>query len=555
MGEQHEESGSFWQYFRSPFPNAVGFSAYRSPGLLVHLPVVVLFIWLGCWLTLGDVWLYPLMLLFLAMGVYLGRDVAILAHYNPLITLGILGGGIALLRFAALPQHLSPLVSAAVTGALGVLFILYVSWFSDLELARAPQSGRFPVLQRLIDRIDQAATLADDSEPVRLRKTLLIFLCAMGLMIAPWGGRHLASQGLQLASRAALGFGLLSLIALLILLATKRVTFAAWLQLLGLLVAPAIIQWEMGGFAASGGMVIWSLLAPLCALVFLGTRWAVPWFGAFTLLVFAEAVVDRSALQDMPTVLLFCENILLVSSVAFMAVRFFILERDRAQAALVREQERSEQLLLNILPAPIAERLKGEHRPLADGYAEVSILFADIVGFTKLAASMTPERLVEHLNKLFSRFDLLCDEFGVEKIKTIGDAYMVCAGLPVPRADHAQAMAGMALAMQKALLEHNKECGSELDIRIGINSGPVVAGVIGLKKFIYDLWGGTVNVASRMESSGVPGRIQVSAATWERLRDGYEFEARGTIEIKGLGPTEVYLLSGQILQEKAEEQP
>lgn len=545
---ESEQTGTFWQYFRSPFPKAEGFSAYRMPGMAVHVPVIVFFIWLGCWLTLGDVWLSPFLLLFLVIGVFIGRDVAILAHYNCLITLGVLGGGIALLRFIRLPPHLSTLASAAIIGVIGVLFVIYVSWYSDLASDEAPRKStdRFPVLQRLIDRIDHAASLADDSEPVRLRKTLLIFLCAAGIMVAPWGARHLWSLGLPLATSAALGFALFSLLSLILLLVTKREGLAAWMLLFALLVTPGLIQWEMGGFTASGGMVHWSLLSPLCALIFLGSRWAIPWFGAFALVVIAVAVADRTGGQDVNALILSCENLLLISCIAFIALRFFIIERDRAEAALAREQNRSELLLLNILPAEIAQRLKGEHRPLADGYAEVSILFADLVGFTKMAASMSPERLVELLNDLFSRFDLLCDTYGVEKIKTIGDAYMVCAGLPVQRKDHAQAIVHLALAMQEALKDHNLEFGSDLNLRIGINSGPVVAGVIGLKKFIYDLWGDTVNIASRMESSGVPGRIQVSATTWEHLRDQFEFEARGTQDLKGLGATESYLMKGAI---------
>ncbi|HJU83115.1 MAG TPA: adenylate/guanylate cyclase domain-containing protein [Holophagaceae bacterium] len=544
MTPEPEDSVSFWQYFRSPFPKAEGFSAYRSPGLVVHGPVILVFLWLGCWLSLGDPWLYPLFAIFVVMGLYLGRDLAILAHYNCLITLLALGGGVAVLRFASLPPHLSLLLSAAVTGALVVLFALYVSWTTDTSRDRAPGPGasRFPFLQRFIDRIDQAATLEEDSEPLRLRKTLLIFLCAASLLVAPWGARHLSMLGLPIASRVALGFALVSLTALLLLLATKRVAFAAWLQLLGLLVAPFLIQWEMGGFAASGALVFWSLLAPLCALVFLGPRWALPWFAAFALAVLAAAGLDRSPGADVQSVVLYAENILLVSTLAFIALRFFIIERDRAEALLARERDRSERLLLNILPASIAARLKDEHMAFADGYTEVSILFADIVGFTKLSATMDPRRLVEVLNRLFSRFDTLCDQFGAEKIKTIGDAYMVCAGLPTPRADHAEALAGLALAMQTALEEHNREFGSDLSLRIGINSGPVVAGIIGLKKFIYDLWGDTVNLASRMESNGIPGRIQVSAATRERLKDLYAFEARGALDIKGLGATEAFLL-------------
>jgi class 3 adenylate cyclase len=234
-------------------------------------------------------------------------------------------------------------------------------------------------------------------------------------------------------------------------------------------------------------------------------------------------------------------------------MRFFIDEREKAQAALeaehralVREQARSESLLLNILPAPIARRLKDSPGTIADGFAEVSILFGDIVGFTPLSKTVSPERLVEILNELFSRFDALAEKHGVEKIKTIGDAYMVCSGLPVPRADHAEALAEMALDMRRAVEEHNRKFGTTLNMRIGVNSGPVVAGVIGLKKFIYDLWGDTVNAASRMESHGVPGGIHVTAATAELLRERYELEDRGVIEVKGIGKMNTFLLKGRL---------
>ncbi len=401
------------------------------------------------------------------------------------------------------------------------------------------------VLKQLIDRIDNAATLPEDPPPVRLQKTLLIFLNAAGLLIVPWGGWYLRDSGMPIPAAVTLGYSLLSAIALAHLLLTKRPALAATLQLIGLLLAPALLQWTMGGFAASGTAVLWSLLAPLCALVFLGPRKAVWWFGAYAMLVLVAAAKDLAQGVAQQQVLLYCENVLLVSTLAFISLRFFVVERDKALAALQREQARSEGLLLNILPSPIADRLKAGSQTIADGYAEATILFADLVGFTRMSTTVTPEQLVIMLNRLFSRFDELTGRFGVEKIKTIGDAYMACAGVPVTRPDHAEAIADMALAMRDALQEHNREFGSNLQIRIGINTGPVVAGVIGLKKFIYDLWGDTVNLASRMESNGVPDRIQVSAATWERLRDRYDFESRGDIDVKGIGSVRAYLLVGK----------
>lgn len=217
-------------------------------------------------------------------------------------------------------------------------------------------------------------------------------------------------------------------------------------------------------------------------------------------------------------------------------------DRKRAEEALRLEQEKSEQLLLNILPHAIAKRLKEEQRAIAEHFNEVTILFADIVGFTPLSAKLPPIALVNFLNEIFSTFDELAEKHGLEKIKTIGDAYMVVGGLPVARADHAEAVAAMALDMQAAIQHFQAEKGEPFQIRIGINTGPVVAGVIGIKKFIYDLWGDTVNVASRMESSGLPGNIQVTTAIYERLKDKYIFEERGAIAVKGKGNMNTYWL-------------
>ncbi len=211
---------------------------------------------------------------------------------------------------------------------------------------------------------------------------------------------------------------------------------------------------------------------------------------------------------------------------------------------LTAEQEKAERLLQNILPQAIAERLKKEQRTIADSFAEVTVLFADIVGFTQLAAQTSPVELVNLLNQIFSAFDQLAEQHGLEKIKTIGDAYMVVGGLPTPREDHAEAIAQMALDMQNEITRFNIANGLNFSIRIGINTGPVVAGVIGLKKFIYDLWGDTVNIASRMESHGKPGSIQITAATKECLHNKYHLQERGSIQIKGKGEMTTYLLIG-----------
>jgi class 3 adenylate cyclase len=212
---------------------------------------------------------------------------------------------------------------------------------------------------------------------------------------------------------------------------------------------------------------------------------------------------------------------------------------------LQAEKERSEHLLLSILPQPIVEQLKQGQHTIADSFADVTVLFADIVDFTKISAHHSPKEVVSLLNQIFSSFDRLAEQHGVEKIKTIGDAYMAVGGLPTPRRDHAEAIAQMAIDMLDEIAQFRPETGETLNMRIGINTGPVVAGVIGANKFIYDLWGDTVNVASRMESYGIAGCIQVSTETYNILQDKYLFKERGVIPIKGKGDMTTYILTGR----------
>lgn len=222
-----------------------------------------------------------------------------------------------------------------------------------------------------------------------------------------------------------------------------------------------------------------------------------------------------------------------------------ITQRKQMERALRLEQEKSERLLLNILPRSIAEQLKQQQVSIANRFEEATILFADLVNFTQLSAELSPIELVDLLNQIFSAFDQLADQHGLEKIKTIGDAYMVVSGIPEPQPNHAEAIAEMALDMQQAINQIRWHGNHKLQLRIGINTGAVIAGVIGLKKFIYDLWGDAVNIASRMESHGIAGGIQVTATTHKYLKHKYTFQERGLIEIKGKGKMQVYLLTGR----------
>lgn len=233
----------------------------------------------------------------------------------------------------------------------------------------------------------------------------------------------------------------------------------------------------------------------------------------------------------------------LIITLVFSKLRF---ERFLSGYQLKMEQQRSEDLLLNILPDPIAQRLKNGEQIIADHCDQVTVLFSDIVGFTKLSAQLTPEQLVHLLNGLFTKFDHLTTKYGVEKIKTIGDAYMVVSGIPEYRTDHGNAIADLALDMRKTTEDFQNNLEKPLNIRIGIHSGPVVAGVIGKKKFAYDLWGDTVNVASRMESHGIAGEIQVSESTYHLLKDQYYFEKRGEMEVKGKGKLNTWILKHKL---------
>ena len=240
--------------------------------------------------------------------------------------------------------------------------------------------------------------------------------------------------------------------------------------------------------------------------------------------------------------LLFILNTASAILLATVAIAYYMRQLELAEIELQAEHRKSEDLLENILPTPIADRLNRDASTIADGFASASILFADIVDFTPLSQGMQPQQVVGMLDDVFSRFDGLVMRYGLEKIKTVGDAYMVAAGIPLPRADHAEAIARLACEMQCAMADYNRERGTHVRLRIGINSGPVVAGVIGKRRFLYDLWGDAVNTASRMESHGLPGEIQVSESTRALLGDRFQFEPRGPIEIKGKGLMRTYLL-------------
>jgi guanylate cyclase len=292
-----------------------------------------------------------------------------------------------------------------------------------------------------------------------------------------------------------------------------------------------------GGLVESGVSALFPLIIVVGALVALGIRAATWWFGAFVLSVIYSVLipnwVDPIYIVEDPTFDV-AFNLIATGSVVFAVMIYFVRQRNRFQ-------QESDDLLHNILPDEIATRLKSSSSMIADSYDSASVLFADIVDFTPMSADMPAEELVGFLNSVFSSFDGLVQEFGLEKITTVGDEYMVASGLPTRRPDPAQPIAELALRMRETLAQHKFD-GHEVKMRIGVNSGPVVAGVIGTHKFAYDLWGDVVNTASRMESEGVAGAIQISEATQRLIEDDYVCHPRGTVQVKGKGEMATYLL-------------
>jgi adenylate cyclase len=384
-----------------------------------------------------------------------------------------------------------------------------------------------------------------DTTDERFRKRLLV---AVALIILPFGfvwGCLYWAIGEHAVALTPWAYVTGSAVSLAVFARTRSFAFLRTAQLLLILVAPALGMVMLGGLDESSSVILWSLLAPLGAVAFDRPGRAWPWFAAFVatiVVALALAEVVRPDAADLPDafVLTFdVLNIVVVSLVAMILLVTFARGRDTAQA-------RVEALLLNVLPAEVAERLQSDAGSIADHFDDVSILFADVVDFTPLSSRLDAREVVELLDRLFTSFDELVDRHDVEKIKTIGDCYMVAAGVPRQRPGHAQALAGLALEMRDCA----KNClpeGTEHDLRlrIGISSGPVVAGVIGRRRFLYDLWGDTVNMASRMESHGTPDAIQITRSTWELLREDFVAEPLGLVDVKGKGSVETWRLVGR----------
>jgi adenylate cyclase len=395
---------------------------------------------------------------------------------------------------------------------------------------------------RLLSWLGDIGADPSDDVDTRTRKALLVHLAVLILPISlVWGVLYLALGAPS--GVVAFAYMAISVVSIALFARTRNFELLLRIQLLDITLAPTLSMWPTAGFLASGAVGLWGILGPLGALVFSSVRASVRWFVLFAVAFLGAGVAGEltGGLSQLPrwfSTTMLALNVVVGGAVVFTLLAVFARQRQDAQ-------ERAETLLLNILPRSIADRLKANPQTIADSFISASILFADVADFTPMSERLSPARVVEMLDQLFGHFDGLAERYDVEKIKTLGDCYMAAAGIPSPRPDHAHCLASMALDMLDAVREWGAMGSLGFELRIGINSGPVVAGVIGRKRFLYDLWGDAVNTAGRMQSDGTPGRIQITRATYDLLKDEFVCEPRGTVLIKGKGEMETWYLVGR----------
>ncbi|MBI3478827.1 MAG: adenylate/guanylate cyclase domain-containing protein [Nitrosomonadales bacterium] len=394
----------------------------------------------------------------------------------------------------------------------------------------------------------------------KLQQDLLIFSCGfMNLAVVLWLGIYWI-MGLHFSANVPLIYQVISVTSLVHFLKTGKFEIFRFVQLSLFLFVPFIMQWSIGSAVSASGVMLWALLAPIGALVVSGWRDSVPWFIAYIVMTVVSGFFDYylgTPLDNgvsMKTVgLFFALNFGVMSSIVYFLVRYFVVTMDKIKKQLdqqhqllAEEQQKSERVLLNVLPSSIAQRLKNHQGLIADGHADVTVMFADLVNFTQLTESLAPEQMVGLLNIIFTGFDELCEKYRVEKIKTIGDAYMAVGGLNRDNSNYTQDIADMALEMRDFVVHHPELSRYKLGIHCGVATGPVVAGVIGTKRFIYDLWGDTVNVASRLTDEAIEGVIQVDKTTFNRIKHDYAFEPPAIINVKGKGEMVIHRLTERL---------
>jgi guanylate cyclase len=396
----------------------------------------------------------------------------------------------------------------------------------------------------LVRRAAELAAAPGARDEDRLASGLFLLVTGSGVLAGLCWAIAYALLGRPLSAAVPLAFSVVGAVVGWRLTRKHRLGRLRELVLLLILLLPGVLQASLGGYVKGSAVVVWSFFAVLGALLFFGPRAGWGWLAGFVAVVGALALVDVPLSRSVPPLpaaaqtALFAFNFCGVAGFVTLVLAYFRIQRDQAM-------ERSERLLLNVLPPEIAERLKRQEFPIADRFDDVTVLFADMVGFTARSAVESPEVTVGVLNEFLTTFDGLAQRHGLRPIRTTGDSYLVVGGVPVPRPDHAEAVANMALDMLEEINTLNRRHGWDVSFRVGVNSGPAMAAVVGYHRFTYDVWSDAVNTASRMESSGAPGRIQVTEETYRRLCSGYTFEARGEIDIKGKGLMRTYFLTGR----------
>jgi adenylate cyclase len=408
----------------------------------------------------------------------------------------------------------------------------------------------------MFSRLAAMGVTAEDDADARVRKSVAtmtaIIVC---VVVAPWTTFYYAID-IPRAAAIPTFYVIASIIGLIHLRRTRDDRFLRYSQIAMFLVLPPLVHVALGGFANSSAVIIFSSVVPAGAISFSGVKRPSLWFAAFAGIVAIMVPLDPWLRERAPYVppwvvtTFFAVNLVSASLITFLALVAYVRSRDRLAGDLRVERERSDALLRNVLPSPIADRLKvGEH-PIADRHQLVGVLFADLVDFTPLSETLDADQLVGYLNELFGAFDGLATRLGVEKVKTIGDAYMAITGAPEPHFD-LPSLADLALGMREIASQHAIGSRPGTTIRIGIDVGPVVAGVIGESRFLYDVYGDAVNTASRMETFGVPGRIQVTARAASLLAGAFRMSDPITIDVKGKGPVSTRFLEGRVVDPAA----
>ena len=422
-------------------------------------------------------------------------------------------------------------------------------------------------LRSVLDKLASRIITDGDSEQDKLNKTLLIFACGlMGFAAMLWLVIYWA-MGIKFSATVPLTFLGLSGVSLVMYMWNRDFAMFRFFQVSLFLFVPFIMQWSIGSYVSSSGVMLWALLAPLGVAIFQGAKDSLPWFAAYIVMTVVSGFFDfylaegvQAGVTMESIAVFFSLNFAAMSTIVYLLVTYFVRQREKLTAVLDKqnrllmvEQEKSERLLRNILPPAIAARLKDREQTIADGFADVTVMFADIIDFTRMSEELPPEAIVALLNEIFSHFDQLAERYQVEKIKTIGDAYMVAGGLDEQHRDpvlahlqpaYTDAICAMALDMLEFMRELSLRKNFSLQLHVGISTGPVVAGVIGMKKFIYDLWGDPVNLASRVTSEAGAGFVLVDTMTYKRMHTRFRFHGPERLMVKGKGEIIAYRLLG-----------